>query len=111
MQSCWKGGISPLMKSTPKIITVFNGLGQSVHIPPPRSRTILFVTCANKRKMLGHLTMNMEATLAVAMIPPGLAMSGYGHFFLLTTVSTTLKSFGCKSSDKRSVSQQSADTN
>ena len=48
---------------------------------------------------------------AVSTIPPGVAMSGYEHFFLLTTVSTRVKSFGCKSADRHSVSQQSAGTN
>lgn len=106
----WKG--DPFMKSTPKMIigvfcVFFSMVGQLVLLETKRFCSL----CASKRKTLGHLTLNMEATLQLQWYHPGVAASGYAHFFLLTTVSTTVKSFGCKSSDKRYVSQQSAGTN
>ncbi len=114
IQSCWKGEINPVMKSTPKIITVFffYGIGQSVHICEflLETKRLCSVMCQQEKNTW---TSDSEygGVFAVAMMPLRVALSGYGHFFLLTTVSTTVKSFECKSSDKRPLCQQSAGTN
>lgn len=76
-------------------------------ISPPRNKKTMFIMCQQEKNTWTSDT-EYGGDFAVAMIPPGVDM---GTFFLLTTVSTTVKSFGCKSSDKRYVSQQSAGTN
>lgn len=113
MQSCRKGQINPVMKSTPEIFTVFFlwhwTVGPHLWVPPGNKK-ILFVMCQQEKNTW---TSDSEygGVFAVAMMPLRVALSGYGHFFLLTTVSTTVKSFGWKSSDKRPLCQQSAGTN
>lgn len=63
MQSCWKGEMNRLMKSLPKIITFFLlPWTISPHLlVPPRNKNDS-VHYVPREKILGHLTMNMEAT-------------------------------------------------
>lgn len=94
-------------------VVLFHGLGRSAGTGEFLLETRKDSVCYVPTLETNTWTSDNEygGDFAVAMIPPGVTMSGYEHFFLLTTVSTRVKSFGCKSSDRHSVSQQSAGTN